>query len=205
MRGRLTAPPRRRPQGCFVREEEGEQQLCLVTEFCEGGSLQANLRQRRVSWWRHGRRIALDVARALAYLHAKRLVHLDVKSSNVLLSRAGTAKVRAGQGGAAGTAACCQCDPRLPQCSPRGALLTTSRPALPCPALQLGDLGMAKLLVENYVTGTVGTLAWCACACCRGSAGACAAPVHAAPAPGRTRPHGLPAPCCYPSGRHQRC
>ena len=31
--------------------------------------------------------IALDLARALVYLHSKRLVHLDVKSSNVLLSR----------------------------------------------------------------------------------------------------------------------
>ena len=31
--------------------------------------------------------IALDIARALVYLHAKRIVHLDVKSANALLAR----------------------------------------------------------------------------------------------------------------------
>ena len=58
----------------------------------------------------------MDVARALAYLHSKRIVHLDVKSANVLLSRDGTAK--------------------------------------------LGDVGMARIMANDYVTGVVGTLAW---------------------------------------------
>ena len=39
------------------------------------------------------RRIALDVARGLAYLHAHRIVHMDVKSLNVLLAKDYTAKV----------------------------------------------------------------------------------------------------------------
>ena len=37
--------------------------------------------------------MAADVASALAYLHARRVVHLDLKSANILLSRCGTAKV----------------------------------------------------------------------------------------------------------------
>ena len=40
-----------------------------------------------------GRKAALDVARGLAYLHANRLTHFDLKSSNVLLDRTGSAKI----------------------------------------------------------------------------------------------------------------
>ena len=39
------------------------------------------------------RRVALDVARGLAHLHSRGVVHLDVKSPNVLLSRDWTAKL----------------------------------------------------------------------------------------------------------------
>ena len=41
----------------------------------------------------YNRRIALDVARGLAYLHARSIVHLDVKSLNVLLAHDLTAKL----------------------------------------------------------------------------------------------------------------
>ena len=34
-----------------------------------------------------------DVAKGLRYLHSKRVVHLDLKSANILLSRAGDAKI----------------------------------------------------------------------------------------------------------------
>lgn len=37
--------------------------------------------------------MALDVARGLHYLHHKRVVHLDLKSANILLSRHGSAKI----------------------------------------------------------------------------------------------------------------
>lgn len=40
-----------------------------------------------------GQRIALDIARGLCYLHDKKIVHLDLKSNNILLSRDGTAKI----------------------------------------------------------------------------------------------------------------
>jgi len=41
----------------------------------------------------YNRRIALDVARGLAYLHSRGIVHLDVKSLNVLLAHDLTAKL----------------------------------------------------------------------------------------------------------------
>lgn len=73
---------------CF---QEGR--ILLITEHLEGGNLSHNLRAGKVTWWRRGKKIALDVARALVYLHSKRIVHLDVKSANVLLTRDGTAKL----------------------------------------------------------------------------------------------------------------
>lgn len=40
-----------------------------------------------------GRGIALDVARGLAYLHSNSVLHLDIKSPNILLTHNYTAKV----------------------------------------------------------------------------------------------------------------
>ena len=39
------------------------------------------------------RRIALDVARGLHFLHSKKIVHFDLKSANILLARDFTAKI----------------------------------------------------------------------------------------------------------------
>ena len=40
-----------------------------------------------------GRRIALDTARGLHFLHSRKIVHFDLKSANILLSRDFTAKI----------------------------------------------------------------------------------------------------------------
>ena len=40
-----------------------------------------------------GRRIALDIARGLHFLHSRKIVHFDLKSANILLSRDFTAKI----------------------------------------------------------------------------------------------------------------
>ena len=44
-------------------------------------------------WYRRGRHVAYDIARGLNYLHCQNVVHMDIKSSNVLLTSYGAAKL----------------------------------------------------------------------------------------------------------------
>ena len=69
----------------------------LVTEFCSGGDLFRALARPNAAalfaWHKWGRRVAADVSRGLAFLHARRVVHFDLKSNNVLLTSSGEAKI----------------------------------------------------------------------------------------------------------------
>eukprot|EP00891_Asterochloris_glomerata_P008483 jgi/Astpho2/8483/Aster-05527 len=79
----------------------------LVTEYLEGGDLFQALAcesEGKLSWYRHnpkgpgrqlglGRRIAIDIAKGLHFLHSRKIVHFDMKSANVLLARGYTAKI----------------------------------------------------------------------------------------------------------------
>lgn len=71
----------------------------LVTELMELGDLWRALSakdangDRIFSWHSRGKQCMIDVAKGLHYLHMKRVVHFDLKSANILLSRAGTAKL----------------------------------------------------------------------------------------------------------------
>ena len=58
--------------------------LLLVTEYCAGGDLWRALARPAAAdlfaWPRWGRRVLLDVARGLVFLHDHRIAHLDVKA-----------------------------------------------------------------------------------------------------------------------------
>jgi len=88
-------------------------QTCLVTEFMEMGDLYNALHRGEkagmLTWYKKssvpnaprpnppvqglGRRIALDISRGLHFLHTHRIVHMDVKTPNVLLGRTYIAKL----------------------------------------------------------------------------------------------------------------
>eukprot|EP00884_Botryococcus_braunii_P020299 jgi/Botrbrau1/6953/Bobra.0215s0030.1 len=70
----------------------------VVTELCEGGDLCKAMRRTRqtkaFSWYMRGSKVALDVARGIAYLHHMGIIHYDIKPSNILLNSGGdTAKI----------------------------------------------------------------------------------------------------------------
>jgi Leucine-rich repeat (LRR) protein len=67
-----------------------ESEMFLIYNYLPGGNLERFIQERskRIADWRILHKIALDVARALAYLHdgcVPRILHRDVKPSNILL------------------------------------------------------------------------------------------------------------------------
>ena len=55
----------------------------------QGGDLRQALSTElphHVTWWNGGKPIAMDVARGLAFLHANKVIHRDLKSKNILLT-----------------------------------------------------------------------------------------------------------------------
>ena len=70
--------------------------LCIVLEFCENGSLWSLLHYSKTDLpWKIRKRIAIDISRAVNYLHllAPQILHRDIKSLNVLLDHKYSAKL----------------------------------------------------------------------------------------------------------------
>ncbi|KAG0252453.1 hypothetical protein DFQ27_008070 [Actinomortierella ambigua] len=64
-----------------------EGQLVLIMDYAEGGSLHRAIEARLIADWPMKTRIAQEVVRGLAYIHQKDILHRDLKSMNVLLTR----------------------------------------------------------------------------------------------------------------------
>ncbi|KAF9287800.1 hypothetical protein BGZ74_001005 [Mortierella antarctica] len=64
-----------------------EDRLVLVMEYAEGGSLQVAIKKKRLLGWPAKTRIAQEIVRGLAYIHHENIIHRDLKSLNVLLTR----------------------------------------------------------------------------------------------------------------------
>mmetsp|Transcript_3518 Transcript_3518/g.10219 ORF Transcript_3518/g.10219 Transcript_3518/m.10219 type:complete len:508 (+) Transcript_3518:246-1769(+) len=70
--------------------------LLLVAELMEGGDLRNALNvdgHTKLGWYGRGKSICVDMARGLAFLHANKVIHRDLKSKNVLLTKDGVAKI----------------------------------------------------------------------------------------------------------------
>lgn len=80
----------------FIGASEQADQTLLIMEFMPGDLYQhikQDARSRNLSWYRRGRSIAMDICCGLTYLHSHRILHLDIKSPNILLSDNWSAKI----------------------------------------------------------------------------------------------------------------
>ncbi|KAK9807895.1 hypothetical protein WJX72_012418 [[Myrmecia] bisecta] len=70
--------------------------LMLVLEYMQGGDMRRALTNDKTDvlrWNNKGKGIALDIARGLHFLHSNNVIHRDIKSKNILLTRDGRAKI----------------------------------------------------------------------------------------------------------------
>lgn len=75
-----------------------DSRLCIVMEYADGGDLCAAIARRRAAGGqrfleREAMAVFVQLAMALQYIHGRRILHRDLKSKNVFLTRAGVVKL----------------------------------------------------------------------------------------------------------------
>lgn len=81
--------------GAFFEPENAMITICM--EFCEAGSMDAIYRRVKARGGRIGEKVLVKLAgsiiKGLEYLHEQRIIHRDVKPSNMLVTRGGQVKL----------------------------------------------------------------------------------------------------------------
>lgn len=82
-------------RGICIPEDSSQVPCMLISELCENGDLFDYIRNVPPPPLKRVLRLMLDIARGLEYLHLRKpaIIHRDCKSTNILISRGGVAKV----------------------------------------------------------------------------------------------------------------
>ncbi|KAH6904541.1 TKL/LISK/LISK-DD1 protein kinase [Coprinopsis sp. MPI-PUGE-AT-0042] len=88
----------RHPNICLFiglsRAPSPDNRIFIVSEFIEGGNVRLYIHDKSKPFpWRLRMSFATDVARALAYLHARKCIHRDLKGENLLVTSNGRLKI----------------------------------------------------------------------------------------------------------------
>ena len=71
---------------------ETKKEICLVTEYAQGELFEILDEDKKMSE-KQVRRIAIQIAQSLFYLHKNRIIHRDMKPQNILVGSDGVIKV----------------------------------------------------------------------------------------------------------------
>lgn len=76
------------------RAPEPDHRIFIISEFIENGNLRLYIHDKTKPFpWRLRMSFATDIARALAYLHARKCIHRDLKGENLLVTSNGRLKI----------------------------------------------------------------------------------------------------------------
>lgn len=76
------------------RAPDPDGRIFIISEFIEGGNLRNYIHDKTKPFpWRLRLSFATDITRALAYLHARRCIHRDLKGENLLVTANGRLKI----------------------------------------------------------------------------------------------------------------
>ena len=76
------------------RAPDPDNRIFIISEYVENGNLRAYIYDKSKPFpWRLRLSFATDIARALAYLHARKCIHRDIKGENLLVTSNGRLKI----------------------------------------------------------------------------------------------------------------
>ena len=75
--------------------DNGDKELCIVMTYCEGGDLSSKIKAQKGKYFSEQQILSwfVQIALALDFIHSRKVLHRDLKSQNIFLTKEGTIKL----------------------------------------------------------------------------------------------------------------